>query len=172
VVSEYWRIPDWRISNWSRHLANGWAVSSIVTLQSGFPIRLTSNNDRELMNSFDFESPGEPSQTASFRRLTPQTSGGYFFDPTSFVDAPLGQIGNAPRAICCGPGTTNVDLGIHKLIAVREGANLEFRAETFNVFNHTQFFNPDGNITDGASFGQVNRAQNPRLIQLALRLSF
>ena len=81
VVSQYWRIPDWRISNWSRHLANGWAVSSIVTLQSGFPIRLTSNNDRELMNSFDFESPGEPSQIAPFRRVSAQTTGGYFFDP-------------------------------------------------------------------------------------------
>jgi hypothetical protein len=172
VVSEYWRIPDWRISNWARHLANGWALSSIVTMQSGFPIRLTSSNDRELMNSFDFESPGEPSQIAPFRRLHPQASGGYFFDTSSFVDAHLGQIGNAPRAICCGPGTTNVDLGLHKLIAVREGTNLEFRAETFNIFNHTQFFNPDGNITDGPSFGQVSRAQNPRLVQLALRLSF
>ena len=172
VVSEYWRIPDWRISNWSRHLANGWALSSIVTLQSGFPIRLTSSSDRELMNSFDFESPGEPSQVAPFRHLHPQASGGYFFDPASFVDAPLGQIGNAPRSICCGPGTTNVDLGLHKLIAVREGTNLEFRAETFNVFNHTQFFNPDGNITDGPSFGKVSRAQIPRLVQLALRLSF
>ncbi|HET7893094.1 MAG TPA: carboxypeptidase regulatory-like domain-containing protein, partial [Candidatus Sulfotelmatobacter sp.] len=99
VVSAYWRIPDWQISNWSRHVANGWALSSIVTLQSGFPIRITSSNDRELMNSFDYESPGEPNQIAPFRRLSPETSGGYFFDPAAFVDAPLGQIGNAPRSI-------------------------------------------------------------------------
>jgi hypothetical protein len=172
VVSAYWRLPDWQTSSRLRHVANGWALSTITTLQSGFPIRITSSNDRELMNSFDFESPGEPNQVAPFRRQSPETSGGYFFDPTAFIDAPLGQIGNAARSICCGPGTTNVDLGIHKLFAVREGARLEFRAETFNLFNHTQFFNPDGNITDGSSFGQVSRAQNPRLAQLALRLSF
>ena len=172
VVSEYWRIPEWRITNWSRHVSNGWALSGILTLQSGFPIRITSSSDRELMNSFDFESPGEPNQIAPFRRLDPPVSGGYFFAPSSFVDASLGQIGNAPRTICCGTGTTKLDLGVHKIVAIREGASLEFRAETFNVFNHTQFFNPDGNITDGSSFGRVSRAQDPRLIQLAVRLSF
>ena len=172
VVSGYWRVPDWRISNWTRHLANGWALSNIFTLQSGFPIRLTSSADRELMSSLDYETPGEPNQIAPLRRLDPEGSGGYYFDPSSFVDAALGQIGNAPRTICCGPGTTNLDLAVHKLVAVRESMKLEFRAETFNVFNHTQFFNPDGNITDGSSFGQVSRAQDPRLIQLAVRLTF
>jgi len=172
VVSEYWRIPDWRISNWTRHFANGWALSSIFTLQSGFPIRLTSSSDQELMSSSDFETPGEPNQIAPFRRLDPQKSGGYYFDPSSFVNAPLGQIGNAPRTICCGPGTANLDFAVHKVMAVREGTKLEFRTEFFNVFNHTQFFNPDGNITDGASFGQVSRARDPRLIQLAVRLTF
>ena len=172
VVSEYWRVPEWRISNWTRHLANGWAFSSIGTLQSGFPIRLTSSSDRELMSSSDFETPGEPNQIAPFRRLDPPKSGGYYFDPSSFVDAPLGQIGNAPRTLCCGPGSANLDFAVHKVIAVREGTRLEFRSEIFNLFNHTQFLNPDGNITDGATFGQVSRAQNPRLIQLAMRLTF
>jgi hypothetical protein len=124
------------------------------------------------MSSSDFETPGEPNQIAPFRRLDPPKSGGYYFDPSSFVDAPLGQIGNAPRTLCCGPGSANLDFAVHKVIAVREGTRLEFRSEIFNLFNHTQFLNPDGNITDGATFGQVSRAQNPRLIQLAMRLTF
>ena len=172
VVSEYWQIPEWQISNWTRHLANGWELSSILTLQSGFPIRLTSSDDLELMSSLNFETPGEPNQIAPLRRLDPHNSGGYYFDPASFVDGPMGQIGDAPRTICCGPGIANLDLGAHKVFAVREGMKLEFRTEIFNVFNHTQFFNPDGNITDGASFGQVSRARDPRLIQLAMRLTF
>jgi hypothetical protein len=40
------------------------------------------------------------------------------------------------------------------------------------VLNHTQFLNPDGNITDGPTFGQVSRARDPRLIQLALKVNF
>src|ERR1019366_1552591 len=117
---------------------NGWAFSSIGTLQSGFPIRLTSSRDRERMSSSYFETPGEPNQIAPFRRLDPQKSGGYYFDPSSFVDAPLGQIGNAPRTLCCGPGSANLDFAVHKVIAVREGTRLEFRSEIFNLFNHTQ----------------------------------
>ena len=172
VVTGYWQVPDWQISNWTRHLANGWALSGIFTLQSGFPIRLTSTSDQELMSSLDLEAPGEPNQIAPFRRLEPQQAGGYYFDPSSFAEAPLGQIGNARRTICCGPGTANLDFAIHKVVALREGMNLELRAEVFNVFNHTQFFSPDGNITNGASFGQVRRAQDPRLIQLAMRFTF
>ena len=172
VFSGYWQIPKSSFVNWTRHVVNGWALSSILTLQSGFPIRITSNDDLELMNSFDYESVGEPQMVAPFRRLAPQKSGGYVFDPTAFADAPLGQIGNAPRTLCCGPAIANLDLGVHKTISLREGTDLEFRTELFNAFNHTQFFNPDGNITDGALFGQVSRVRDPRLIQLALRLTF
>ncbi len=172
VFSNYWQIPGLTRESWSRHVFAGWALSSIVTVQSGFPIRMTSQSDQELMNSFNFETVGEPQQVAPFRRLNPQQSGGYYFDPASFADAPLGQIGNTPRTLCCGPGIANLDLGIHKTFELTEAAKLEFRTEIFNVMNHTQFMNPDGNITDGAAFGQVSRARDPRLIQLALRLIF
>jgi Carboxypeptidase regulatory-like domain len=172
VFSEYWAVPAPRVANWSRHLVAGWEIAGIFTLQSGFPIRLTSSDDEELMGSYNFETVGEPNQIAPFRRLRPQSSGGYFFDPASFVDASHGQIGNAPRTICCGPGIANLDLGIHKSFSLGESRTLEFRTEIFNVMNHTQFFNPDGNITDGSNFGQVSRARDPRIIQMALRLNF
>jgi carboxypeptidase family protein len=172
VVSEYWRVPEFHVFNWSRHLLNGWAVSGITTIQSGFPIRITSSSDLELMGSLDFESPGEPNQVVPFRRLNPRTSGGYYFDAAAFSDGSLGQIGNAPRDVCCGPGVTEVDLAIHKIMAVSESKNLEFRTEFFNVLNHTQFLNPDGNFSDGPSFGQVTRQRNPRLVQIALRFTF
>ena len=172
VLSGYWRLPDWKVSNWSRHILNGWALSGISTLQSGFPVRITSSGDQELMGSFDFEAPGEPDQVAPFHRQDPRTSGGYYFDPSSFVDGPLGQIGNAPRTVCCGPGIINFDFALHKTVALGERTNLEFRTEFFNLFNRTQFFNPDGDITGGSTFGLVNRARDPRMIQIALRLAF
>jgi hypothetical protein len=124
------------------------------------------------MGSFDFEAPGEPNQIAPFRKQDPRTSGGYYFDPASFVDAPLGEIGNSPRTVCCGPGVINFDFGLHKTVLLGERTNLQFRTEFFNLFNHTQFFNPDGDVTGGPTFGLVNRARDPRLIQFALRLSF
>jgi len=172
VLSEYWRIPEFAVTNWSHHVINGWAVSGILSLQSGFPIRLTSQSDQELMGSFNFETPGEPEQIAPFQRLHPQNSGEYFFNPASFTNGPLGQIGNAPRTICCGPGISNLDVALHKAFLLTEAKKLEFRTEFFNALNHTQFLNPDGNFTDGSTFGQVSKARDPRLIQTALKLTF
>ncbi len=172
VISYKWELPKFQLRNWTTHVLNGWAFSGITTLQSGFPIRITSSGDRELMSSWDFETPGEPDLVAPFRRLDPRTSGGYYFDSASFADAPLGQIGSSPRTICCGPGIVNFDLGIHKGFRLTETRQLQFRAEVFNLFNHTQFLSPDGNFTNGDTFGAVRRARDPRLIQIALRLSF
>ena len=172
VLSEYWRVPFMPVTNWTRYLVNGWALAGIWTYQSGFPIRITSSNDSELMGSFDFETPGEPNMIAPFQRLNPQTSGGYYFNPASFTNGPLGVIGSAPRDVCCGPGIAELDLALHKDIPLVEGKTLEFRTEFFNVFNRTQFLNPDGNFSDGASFGTVNGERDPRIVQLALRLIF
>jgi hypothetical protein len=172
VLSGYWQLPDARKSNWSGHLLNGWALSGILTLQSGFPIRITSTADLEMLGTYGLQEPGEPNMVAPLRTLDPRTSGGYYFDPSSFANAPLGQIGNSPRSVCCGPGIANVDLAVHKSFALNERARLQFNTEVFNLFNHTQFMNPNGDIATYGAFGKVTQARDPRLIQLALRLTF
>jgi hypothetical protein len=172
VVSYYWILPQFHGSPWARRILNGWSTSGIATFQSGFPIRITSTSDRELMGSIDYLAPGEPDLSAPLHILTPQRTGGLYFDPTGFTDAPLGQIGNAPRTICCGPGMFNFDLGLHRTLTICESRKLEFRGEAFNLFNHTQFLNPDGNITNTSTFGYVDRARDPRLLQAVVRFVF
>jgi len=61
---------------------------------------------------------------------------------------------------------------MHKETQLTERTRLEFRGELFNLFNHAQFVTPDGNISDGADFGRVMQARDPRLIQFALKLFF
>ena len=77
-----------------------------------------------------------------------------------------------PRTICCGPHISSTDLAILKNLPITEGSHIEFRGELFNVFNHTQFTNPDGNSSDGSQFGQVTQARDPRLVQFALKYIF
>ncbi|MGC1373135.1 MAG: hypothetical protein WA824_13450, partial [Candidatus Sulfotelmatobacter sp.] len=84
----------------------------------------------------------------------------------------FGYVGSAPRTICCGPGISETDFALVKIIPVNDREHFEFRAETFNVFNHTQFYNPDGDSTDGAQFGQVTEVKDPRLVQFALKFYF
>jgi hypothetical protein len=173
VLSYYWELPFRKFSGATGKMVNGWALSGITSFQTGFPIRITTLSDNELMYSFDFELPGEPDLIAPFHTMKPQSNANYFFDPTSFSEAnTLGRIGNSPRTICCGPHISNSDFAILKVIALSETRHIDFRAEFFNIFNHTQFFNPDGNVSDGAQFGQVTESRDPRELQFALKFFF
>jgi len=193
VMSYYWQVPKHNFNSFADKLVNGWALSGITTFQTGFPIRISTVADNELMYSFDFELPGQPAQVAPFHTMKPQSNNNYFFDPNSFTDngtddsAPpcsagaqyecyepslLGTLGNAKRTICCGPHISNTDLAILRTFPVSERMHVDFRAEFFNIFNHTQFYNPDGNVSDGAQFGQITQVRDPRLVQFALKLFF
>lgn len=173
VLSYYWEPPVPKYSGAKGKLFNGWAISGITQFQSGFPIRLASSDDNELMNSFFFYAPGLPDQVAPFKTMDPRKNeGNLYFDPSSFQPQALGTLGTARRTVCCGPGVNNWDISFQKRTNITENTYTEFRAEFFNVWNHTQFFNPDGNISDGADFGRVKRARDPRLLQFALKLYF
>jgi hypothetical protein len=178
VLSYYWELPTPKLQSFATKLLGGWDISGIYSYQTGFPIRITSSADNELMNSSFFEYPGEPDQIAPIRILNPRSNGGYWFNPAAFtedtaIDPTLfGRIGNARRTICCGPPLNDFDFVLHKVTAVKENTRVEFRAEFFNLFNHTQFANPDGNSTDGSDFGRIKRAKDPRLVQLALKVFF
>jgi hypothetical protein len=193
VLSYYWELPVRKHTGTAGQLLNGWAVSGITTYQTGFPINISSLADNELMYSFDFQLPGEPAQLAPLHRLKPQDNANYFFDPNSFTEnatdnsqppcsagavfgcydpALLGTLGTAKRTICCGPSISNTDFAILKTFAISEHKRVDFRAEFFNIFNHTQFFNPDGNTSDGTQFGQVQQVRDPRLMQFALKFFF
>jgi len=193
VISYLWQLPVPRYEGVKGKVLNDWAVSGITSFQSGFPIRMQSSSDAELMNSFDFELPGKPDVVKAFRSQDPRKHGGYAFDPTGFAlplqsdtSTPLQLLGDASRTICCGPGISNFDFSIQKTLPVSESKYFEFRAEFFNIFNHTQFLNPDGNITDAnltddgvtvdptnpGDFGRVKHTRDPRQIQFALRFAF
>ena len=179
VISYLWELPIPKYQGAKGKFINGWAVSGITSFQTGFPIRIQSSNDSELENSFDFELPGKPDLIAPFHTFDPRKNNNYYFDPTSFAlpvqsatSTPLQLLGNAPRTICCGPGINNFDFSVQKILPISESKHFEFRAEFFNIFNHTQFLNPDGNISDGADFGRVKRARDPRNVQFALKFAF
>ncbi len=195
VFSYYWDLPIRKYEGFAGKVLNGWSVSGTTIAQTGFPIRITDQDDNELYSSFDFETSGQPNLIAPFKKLNPRNPGNLGFDPSSFgtgcidpadptnlVDNPLcsnepggvvlGTIGNAPRTICCGPGEFQTDLGVFKNTNIGERYRLQFRGEIYNLFNYAQFFQPDGNVTDGSDFGRVKRARDPRLVQFALKFYF
>jgi len=95
----------------------------------------------------------------AFQKITP--------DPNS----PVQQFGSAGRNIAQGPGYANWDFSLFKNIPVTEGKGFQFRAEFFNILNHTNFRLPDSDISS-PTFNQILAAEPPRLIQLALKFVF
>jgi hypothetical protein len=178
VLSYLWELPVRKFAGAKGMLLDDWAVSGITSFQTGFPIAMKSLNDQELENdTAGFEAPGRPVVTGPVQFLNPRSNQRYYFcNPNSttacpITDAPLGSLGGS-RTLCCGPGISNFDLSVQKLLSVGEGKHIEFRAEFFNVFNHAQFLNPDGNISDGADFGRIKHTRDPREIQFALKFAF
>jgi hypothetical protein len=84
------------------------------------------------------------------------------------------RFSTASRRLFYGPGMNNWDIALLKDTHLTESKVLEFRLETFNTFNHTQFLGAnsvDGNIND-STFGQVISAMPPRLVQVSLKFHF
>jgi hypothetical protein len=182
VVNYYWEFPVRKYSGFAGKVLDDWAMSGIIQFQSGFPIRLSNTDDAELISSNFFLGTGAPQLTGPFRTLNakkPQTlsvngsseTGNFYFNADSFGDPPLGTFSTTPRSICCGPGEDEWDITFSKKIALSEARYFQFRADIFNLFNKTQFVNPDGSFTD-STFGQIQQARDPRLVQFALKFYF
>ena len=176
VFNYVWDLPVPKYDGFKGKLLDGWEFSGIVTFQSGFPIRITSSDDLEELDSTDlFEFPGEPNLTGPFHRQNIRQNNGFVFDPNLFTNSTVapGTIGNAPRTICCGPGINNWDMSFMKETTFGERLNMEFRADIFNIWNHAQFYSVDGNVSDqGSTFGQVLHVHDPRLVQFSLKFRF
>jgi hypothetical protein len=170
-----------------KRLTNGWAVSGITVFATGLPVTLVETDDRSLLGT-GFGGPITlPVDTLQLTGVplvitNPRTNGGQYFNPSAFGPSALGTEGDARRRYFHGPGINNWNFALIKNTQINERVSLQFRAEFFNIFNHTQFLAPSGlqgyNIVNGvttptsSSFGQVSGAADPRIGQLALKLYF
>ena len=85
----------------------------------------------------------------------------------------VGQWGNLGYDALTGPGRFNVNLSLFKsfVLSEKRGSRLELRAESFNIFNHTQFQNVSTTLNN-TNFGQVTSAFDPRVFQLGMKAYF
>jgi hypothetical protein len=93
-----------------------------------------------------------------------------WFNTAAFTDS-TGHFGTAGRGILLGPGRNDWDFGLFKNTRISERVSTQFRAEFFNVFNHTSFLGVQTNI-DSSIAGRVTSTHDPRIIQLGLKFYF
>ncbi len=171
VINYVWALPVRKYSGMAGKVLDDWQVSGIIQFQSGFPIRIQTQDDNELISSLFFLGAGAPQLTGNLQIQNPKTNGGFYLNPSQWSDPTLGQFATTPRSICCGPGENQWDITVSKRIALTEARYFQFRADIFNLFNKTEFVNPDGNFSN-TTFGQVLQARDPRLLQFALKFYF
>jgi hypothetical protein len=131
-------------------VVNGWGMSAIQTLQSGYPLTPSITNDRTLYNAvFVSERPDLCSSynPSTFKNgiNTGNRSSSTFFDTSMLCLPASGTLGNAPIGLFTGPGIDTTNFSFTKDTKARflgEAGNVEFRFEMFNAFNHPSFNNP------------------------------
>ena len=172
------------MSHWENEILGGWAVSGLASWRTGlafqtvsnsFPISFANNvpaifnGDTSALKVDTHEeinaSTGLPT-IQLFKNVT--AAQGAFSGPVGF------QVGS--RNNLRGPHFSNFDMGLIKHFPVKEKLQMEFRADAFNVFNHTNFGLPGAagtaDITSPSTFGVISSDAGPRVLQLALRLDF
>jgi hypothetical protein len=168
-----------RFSRRARVFTRGWSISGITRASTGFPVTISSDGDRSLQgslpNGVNNRSLDRPDLTPGPLRLNGDPRNGLaYFNTSLFSPNALGSPGTSSRRFFSGPGGINFDIALRKLMKFTDTRALEFRLETFNTFNHTQFFGPvavNGDI-DSALFGQVMKTAPQRLVQAALKFAF
>lgn len=183
VVSYDYHVPLQTLLHKRNAWTMGWEISGITRFSSGMPVTLYNNDDTSLLgsipNGINNNGVDTPDYTPGDLKLNHNPRNSTLAFNTSLFSIPqtveeYGHIGTARRRFFYGPGMENFDMSLQKQINLTESKSLEFRVESFNTFNHAQFFGPEavnGN-PDSTHFGRIVQAMAPRQMQLAAKFKF
>lgn len=158
---------------WVQAIASNWQLSGIFTAHSGGWLTVTDGTDISLTGL----GADRPNLVGNPNLANPTIA--QWFNTAAFAKQAAGTFGNAGRGVVEGPSGWNLDAGLWRTFAIKERLKLTARFEAFNSLNHPQFNAPStGNSyiasaqLSSPNFGQVTSAQNPRILQVALKLVF
>ena len=147
-------------------VVGGWQMNGIYTWQRGFPLTIAASDVGGLNDTFGTNRADLVGDPNSGERTVTR-----WFNTGAFAQPGAGVLGNLGRNTERGPGVNNLDLAVFKNFAISHGVRLQFRLESFNAFNHTQFGNVSTNLT-ADNFGVVTSARAARINQLGVKLLF
>jgi len=162
-------------NSFTNAILGGWRVNGITTFRSGTPIALLAASNA--LNQFFGAGNIRPSVVPGCKAKingSAQSRADEWFNTACFTQPGNFAFGDESRVdpVLRSGGTANYDFSLTKLFKITETSNVQFSGQFFNLFNRVQFAPPDNSLAD-PGFGRVTRqANNPRLVQLALRYSF
>jgi hypothetical protein len=149
-----------------RLIASGWQVSGIVRVLSGDYLSVRSGLDQALSGTDD-----QRAQQVLPNVYAANKSIGQWLNPAAFAQPALGTYGNMNPGTVRGPGFWSIDMSVTRKFRLAEKRSLELRGEAFNVLNHVNPLDPV-NTLSSSTFGQIQAANDPRILQLALKFVF
>ena len=182
VFNAIWQIPSPRDGTGLRWFLNAWQVGGIYQASSGLPFTAVIGGDPlGLESAYPFDFPDRVSGVGCESAINPGNPVNYIRTQCFSFPTPATRIGNAGRNSLIGPGLSNFDVSLAKknhIQRISESFNIEFRAEFFNILNHTNFSPPVANNTlFGSSGAAVTTAglitttsTSSRQVQFALKL--
>jgi len=167
ITSFIYSFPFFRNSGSraTKALLGGWELSGIATFESGNPISIGAGPDNLGLGG----TTGNRANVVA--PITYPKTRFQWFSTSSFQKPGPLQWGTAARNDVLAPGRNNWNIAAFKAFEVREGVRFEFRAETFNTFNKTQFTGPSTGVT-AANFGQITGTFQPRTYQFGAKFLF
>lgn len=167
-------------------LLSGWEIAPLVHAAGGQPLNITVGKDNSL-TGLGNDRPNQvlantsaPSSICN-NGSTPCVQ---FLNPAAFAANPLGTFGDLARNAVRGPIMVNFDCALSRNFTIRESIKLQARLDAFNVFNHPNFvgaISPAGTVTGystlstsqaASTFGRVQAAFDPRILQVSMKLFF
>ncbi len=153
-----------------------WQISGIETLVSGLPF--TPQLSYNPSNDGDSRNPVRPSLNPAFTGSIIEGGPSQYFNPNAFIQPLANTYGNAPRNFLQGPALATTDFSVAKKFLFTERVNLQFRAELFNIFNRTNFNNPNPvvftsatTVLPSATAGVItSTSTSSRQVQFGLKL--
>lgn len=158
------------------HALGGWEVAGILYLNTGLHYTASascSHDPAGLGICSSTFSGARPDLIGNPQSGAPHAISGWF-NTSAFAFVPAGQVrpGDEPRGTIVGPPTARWDADLYKNTKLNERFTLQFRAEAFNVLNHTNFNSFLSTRFGSSLFGKIGSARDPRIMQLALKLLF
>jgi hypothetical protein len=173
-LSGNYAFPKAPIKGIGGALINGWSLSYILNWQSGFPFTVFSEDDNSfsaigadranitVANISETKLPSNRSRTDKVNE---------YFNIADFIPNPIGTYGNIGKNSLRGPGLFQTDMALLKEGKVGKRVGYEFRAEFYNIVNNVNFGAPDAGLQD-SNFGAISSAGDPRILQMALKVTF
>jgi hypothetical protein len=166
ITSFIYKIPFFNsATGLTKTVLGGWELSGILTLENGNPISVGTTADNLGFGG------GTNNRMNLISAVTYPKTIAEWFSTNSFAEPAALQWGTESRDAIVGPGRNNWNIALFKAFQFTERAKVEFRAETFNTFNHPNFTNPDTTFTD-KTFGQLTGTFDPRIWQFGAKFVF